>query len=246
MRKTKLFLILVLIISLLPVEAHRSGCHDWHSCPSDRETYECGDTGHCNYCPDNQYCQNGKPISSISKQEKNISETLSDEEIEESEQEDEKDDIEESLREETKSDEELVEEIEDIADDVEEKIEDMDDVEEEIEDEDMDEQQSEEPLDMPINQLQCVGCEINQQCLQFGIRYVADNATPSYCDFDKTSKIQKQNNEACQNNYECVSNSCSDGKCTSVEERIQAVEKELKEQRTILQKILDFFKRLFG
>jgi hypothetical protein len=41
--------------------AHRSGCHAWHSCPSDRGTYECGDTGHCNQCPDNAYCSDGKP-----------------------------------------------------------------------------------------------------------------------------------------------------------------------------------------
>ena len=41
--------------------AHRSGCHAWHSCPSDRGTYECGDTGHCNQCPDNKYCKGQKP-----------------------------------------------------------------------------------------------------------------------------------------------------------------------------------------
>lgn len=41
--------------------AHRSGCHAWHSCPSDHGTYECGDTGHCNQCTDNAYCSDGKP-----------------------------------------------------------------------------------------------------------------------------------------------------------------------------------------
>ena len=31
-------------------EAHRSGCHRWHSCPSDSGSYTCGDTGHpCSY-----------------------------------------------------------------------------------------------------------------------------------------------------------------------------------------------------
>ncbi len=30
-------------------EGHRSGCHRWHSCPSDSGSYTCGDTGHgCN------------------------------------------------------------------------------------------------------------------------------------------------------------------------------------------------------
>lgn len=50
--------------------AHRSGCHRWHSCPSDRGTYVCGDTGHCNYCPDNQYCQAGRPRAAAAPQEK--------------------------------------------------------------------------------------------------------------------------------------------------------------------------------
>jgi hypothetical protein len=48
---------------LLPTatEAHRSGCHRWHSCPSDSGSYICGDTGHCSGCPDNQYCKNAQP-----------------------------------------------------------------------------------------------------------------------------------------------------------------------------------------
>lgn len=44
---------------VVPVSAHRSGCHSWHSCPSDSGSYICGDTGHCSACGDNQYCQNG-------------------------------------------------------------------------------------------------------------------------------------------------------------------------------------------
>lgn len=31
--------------------AHRSGCHRWHSCPSDTGSYTCGDWGYYNYCP---------------------------------------------------------------------------------------------------------------------------------------------------------------------------------------------------
>jgi len=48
---------------VLPWEAssHRSGCHRWHSCPSDRGTYVCGDQGYCSQCPDNQYCINRNP-----------------------------------------------------------------------------------------------------------------------------------------------------------------------------------------
>jgi hypothetical protein len=41
-----------IFIFLLPITswAHRSGCHRWHSCPSDSGSYVCGDAGHpCRY-----------------------------------------------------------------------------------------------------------------------------------------------------------------------------------------------------
>ena len=33
--------------------AHQSGCHRWHSCPSDTGSYVCGDLGYDTYCPKN-------------------------------------------------------------------------------------------------------------------------------------------------------------------------------------------------
>src|SRR5262245_50599923 len=42
-------------------EAHRSGCHRWHSCPSDTGSYVCGNLGYCSQCPNNSYCQGGEP-----------------------------------------------------------------------------------------------------------------------------------------------------------------------------------------
>jgi hypothetical protein len=57
-----------LILSPSFASAHRSGCHRWHSCPSDRGTYVCGDLGYCSACPDNQYCTGGHPRSRESKQ----------------------------------------------------------------------------------------------------------------------------------------------------------------------------------
>lgn len=32
-------------------QAHRSGCHRWHSCPSDSGSYICGDLGYSTFCP---------------------------------------------------------------------------------------------------------------------------------------------------------------------------------------------------
>jgi len=48
-------------LAVSPADAHRSGCHRWHSCLSDRGTYICGDRGYCSQCPDNQYCEGGNP-----------------------------------------------------------------------------------------------------------------------------------------------------------------------------------------
>lgn len=58
----KWFVVLIVALMIpLSAEAHRSGCHRWHSCPSDSGSYICGDTGNCSECPDNQYCKGGKP-----------------------------------------------------------------------------------------------------------------------------------------------------------------------------------------
>ncbi len=61
------YFLLVLILSFFSTslaEAHRSGCHRWHSCPSDSGSYICGDIGKCSGCPDNQYCESGHPKQS--------------------------------------------------------------------------------------------------------------------------------------------------------------------------------------
>lgn len=51
-------------------QAHRSGCHAHHSCPSDTGSYICGDWGKCAYCPDNDYCRGGEPIAKNQTREK--------------------------------------------------------------------------------------------------------------------------------------------------------------------------------
>lgn len=70
-----LIAVVTLCIGLLDgiVNAHRSGCHRWHSCPSDSGSYTCGDTGYGirdtgydNYCGTQQtyaapdYAQQGR------------------------------------------------------------------------------------------------------------------------------------------------------------------------------------------
>jgi hypothetical protein len=61
-------LILMLVSSAIAgTEAHRSGCHRWHSSPSDHGTYTCGDLGYCFQCPDNEYCLGGNPRTAVQK-----------------------------------------------------------------------------------------------------------------------------------------------------------------------------------
>ncbi len=58
----KVYLLVLLFLLPPPIaDAHRSGCHRWHSCPSDSGSYVCGDTGRCSECPENQYCESGHP-----------------------------------------------------------------------------------------------------------------------------------------------------------------------------------------
>lgn len=42
---------IVVLATTQSATAHRSGCHRWHSCPSDTGSYVCGDLGYSNYCP---------------------------------------------------------------------------------------------------------------------------------------------------------------------------------------------------
>lgn len=48
--------------------AHRSGCHRWHSCPSDSGSYSCGDWGYDNYCGASGY-QAYSPVISYKDEE---------------------------------------------------------------------------------------------------------------------------------------------------------------------------------
>jgi phosphatidylserine/phosphatidylglycerophosphate/cardiolipin synthase-like enzyme len=67
MRATALMRTMALLMCVLVgywvmgIEAHQDPCHRLHSCPSDHQTYVCGDQGRCDQCPDNQFCLAGKP-----------------------------------------------------------------------------------------------------------------------------------------------------------------------------------------
>ncbi|MBI2046832.1 hypothetical protein HYT26_01555 [Candidatus Pacearchaeota archaeon] len=71
------------------------------------------------------------------------------------------------------------------------------------------------------------GCFYQDKCLPYGLRI-----SGLYCSTNNDMKTQTAAaNESCENNFECKSNVCIDGKCIS---------------SNLIQKVLDWFKRLFG
>jgi hypothetical protein len=60
-----------------------------------------------------------------------------------------------------------------------------------------------------------------------------------YCDIDGSFQDQQETGEECQNNYECLTNFCSNGACFDIEG-------ELKETKGVLQQIVDFLSGMFG
>ena len=60
LRRTSLGVLLLLGAWIVASHAHQDPCHRWHACPSDSQTYVCGDKGRCDQCLDNQYCLAGK------------------------------------------------------------------------------------------------------------------------------------------------------------------------------------------
>jgi hypothetical protein len=51
LKKSLMYLVLAIILLPFSASAHRSGCHRWHSCPSDTGSYVCGDLGYTSGCP---------------------------------------------------------------------------------------------------------------------------------------------------------------------------------------------------
>ncbi len=83
------------------------------------------------------------------------------------------------------------------------------------------------------------GCSYESTVVPFGTRLVNSQNDPVFCDINKQFKDQRPEDTACQNNYECLSNSCIENQCVSLI-------KELKETRGLIEKIKAWFSRIFG
>ena len=70
------------------------------------------------------------------------------------------------------------------------------------------------------------GCFYNEKCLPYGLR-----VNKLYCSIDDNMKSQLAEEESCENNFECSTNVCVNGKCISA---------------GLIQMIIDWFKKLFG
>ena len=58
-------LMLATILISSTAHAHRSGCHRWHSCPSDHGTYTCGDLGYTSECPKRPAPEKAAPAADL-------------------------------------------------------------------------------------------------------------------------------------------------------------------------------------
>tara|TARA_Y100000310_G_C20679123_1_gene814848 strand:+ start:1989 stop:3176 length:1188 start_codon:yes stop_codon:yes gene_type:complete len=84
----------------------------------------------------------------------------------------------------------------------------------------------------------CNGCKENSNCLPYGTRLIKDSKA-KYCSVSKNFKEQGKLGSVCQNNYECLSNQCSNAKCIDLSG-------EIKEAKSFLEKIFDWLKSIFG
>ena len=66
----------------------------------------------------------------------------------------------------------------------------------------------------------CAGCTVSGKCVEAGFR-ITESGIPRYCDSTSEFIAQKADNSTCQNNYECLSNQCSDSTCVSLVNEIR-------------------------
>ena len=77
---------------------------------------------------------------------------------------------------------------------------------------------------------ECSGCILADKCLPYGYRTKIEG-DGFYCSINNELEIQKEEGESCDNHHECTSNLCINDECIS---------------QGLMQKILNWFKKLFG
>lgn len=91
------------------------------------------------------------------------------------------------------------------------------------------------PIEIPVNHGEsfpnlssyvCGGCKLESKCFPFGYRKEG-----KFCSESENFELQLESEKSCKNSFECGSNVCVSGKCVS---------------DTFIQKIVSWFKKLFG
>ena len=61
----------------------------------------------------------------------------------------------------------------------------------------------------------CQGCVYGDDCFEVGEEFVVDGVL-SYCSINGEIVSQKEDGEICDNDFECLSNLCSNGECVDL------------------------------
>jgi hypothetical protein len=89
----------------------------------------------------------------------------------------------------------------------------------------------------------CQGCIYNNKCVPIGTRTLIDSddgsSYKSYCSINGGFEKQIPDGGNCLNNYECISNQCSDGKCVNIREELGGLKK-------LLEDLWDWLMSVFG
>ncbi|MBI2671687.1 transglutaminase domain-containing protein [Candidatus Woesearchaeota archaeon] len=88
-------------------------------------------------------------------------------------------------------------------------------------------------LDCKAKEGLCVGCLLNDVCVDFGFRSKINNLD-SYCSISNVFKVQGGEGETCDNNFECKDDFCSYGKCFNLYGKI---EKTVAESEKVAKKL---------
>ena len=85
-------------------------------------------------------------------------------------------------------------------------------------------------------------CDYNNKKVKTGIRFKEINRA-LYCDYNGSVGDQKLINVVCQNDFECVTNFCSGGVCTTIREQLESQGSLLRRIWCALSHPMDFFGR---
>jgi hypothetical protein len=89
-----------------------------------------------------------------------------------------------------------------------------------------------------IEEVVCNGCNIKGKCAPIGTRLVEEGVAV-FCSFEEELSAQSTEGQTCQNDYSCITNTCSSGVCIDLNQ-------QLEETNSLLRRVANWFSRIFG